>query len=62
MIKITLNSLKTKNVREAEVLAKQHYKDIFDKIRSGEIVKKDFDFTRDIANPYFRMRIKKFKN
>ena len=55
------HSLKTKNVREAEVLAKQHYKDIFDKIRSGEIVKKDFDFDKDVVKDYFNTRQRLYK-
>ena len=55
------HSLKTKNHREAEVLAKQQYKDIFEKIRSGEIVKKDFNFDKDVVSSYFITREKLYK-
>ncbi len=53
-------SLKTANVNEASKLAKGEFEKYF--IEHKDNFKKDFDFTRDIANPYFRMRIKKFKN
>ena len=35
--------------------------DIFEKIRSGEIVKKDFNFDKDVVSSYFITREKLYK-
>ena len=55
------HSLKTKNLRQAETLAKQYYKDVFGKIENGEILKADFDFDKDIVEDYFNSRQRLYK-
>lgn len=55
------HSLKTKNLRQAETLAKQIYKDVFGKIETGEILKTDFDFDKDIVEDYFNSRQRLYK-
>ncbi len=55
------HSLKTKNLREAENLAKQFYKDVFNKIENGEVLKTDFDFDKDIVEDYFNSRQRLYK-
>jgi hypothetical protein len=52
-------SLKTSNVNDATKLAKQEFEKYFIENKNE---KKVFDFTRDVAKPYFRMRIKKYNN
>ena len=55
------HSLKTKNIRDAEQKAKQIYKDVFNKIESGEIQKTDFNFNKDVVESYFNSRQKLYK-
>ncbi|MDC3174167.1 hypothetical protein OA868_00130 [Candidatus Pelagibacter sp.] len=55
------HSLKTKNLREAEVKAKNIYKEIFNKLESGEVLKTEFDFDKDIVEDYFNSRQRLYK-
>ena len=55
------HSLKTKNLREAEVKAKSIYKEIFNKLESGEVLKSEFDFDKDIVEDYFNSRQRLYK-
>lgn len=52
------HSLKTKNIRDAEQKSKQIYRQVFNKIDSGEIQKTEFNFDRDIVSSYFNSRQK----
>ena len=58
------HSLKTKVLREAEQQAKNNYKDITDKINSGELKngqKSKFNFDKDIVDRYFDYREKDYQ-
>ena len=52
-------SLKTQNKNEAKVKAKKIY---FEYLNSPTIEKKEIDFNIDIAQPFFRYRIRHYKN
>src|SRR6056300_969317 len=52
------HSLKTKNIRDAEQKSKQIYRQVFNKIDSGEIQKTEFNFDKDIVSSYFNSRQK----
>ena len=52
-------SLKTQNKNEAKVKAKEIY---FEYLNSPTIEKKEIDFNIDIAQPFFRYRIRHYKN
>ena len=51
-------TLKTENINEASKVAKEKYHEWFENHRDDF---KSKDFTNDIANPYFKFRIRKYK-
>ena len=53
-------SLKTQNVNDATKLAKQAFEKHH--IENKDNVKKEYDFTNDIAKPYIKMRLRKYKS
>ena len=53
-------SLKTQNVNDATKLAKQEFEKHH--IENKDNVKKEYDFTNDIAKPYIKMRLRKYKS
>ena len=53
-------SLKTKNVNEAKVKAKQVYYDFFNSPDSK--IQNDINFDLDIAQPFFKFRIRHYRN
>ena len=52
-------TLKTENINEASKVAKEKYHEWFENHRDDF---KSKDFTNDIANPYFKFRIRKYKD
>ena len=52
-------SLKTQNVNEATKLAKEEFEKYH--IENKDNFKKEFDFTNDIAKPYIKMRLRRYK-
>src|SRR5210317_644938 len=57
-------SLKTKNIRDAEHKAKQIYRQVFNKIDSGEINQvenNEINFDKDIVESYFNSRQKLYQ-
>ena len=53
-------SLRTSNINDASKKAKGEFEKYF--IENKDNFKKSYDFTNDIAKPYFKMRIKKYRN
>ena len=53
-------SLKTQNVNEATKLAKAEFEKYF--IENKDNLKKEYDFTKEIAKPYIKMRLRKYKS
>ena len=52
-------SLKTQNVNEATKLAKEEFEKYH--IENKDNFKKEYDFTNDIAKPYIKMRLRRYK-
>ena len=54
-------SLKTENINDAMKKAKENYHKWFED-NKDILEKRVFDFTKDIANPYFLFKVRKYKN
>lgn len=54
-----IKSLRTENINDAMKKAKLEYHKWFEE-HGDDYSKKEFDFTKDIANPFFKFRIRKY--